>query len=185
MKVIEKTSATYAYQCEICDTEFDSEELALNCEKRHCKVTGFTEKLYKDSNSKYPDTVKCRMTDNSIQSYMLSYNTPTSITQNVTNNTGSCDIALVSAYKVTVKKEYTDNGETKSETITGVNVELKDGRLYVNVPDEIYVSSDMNICVKVMDANGNEVTKDSKDSPFKDITIVAEVTQTVPNKCIE
>lgn len=185
MKIVEKKPAVIAYICEKCNTEYEHETDAEKCEKYHVGVVGFTTKEYVESDSKYPNSMGVRMQDGTVQTYMVSFSTPNDIIQNVTNSDGAASLALVDSYEVTVKKEYTQDDEVKVELLRGVNIELKDGKLYVNVPDSIAVTSDDTLCVKVIDKNGNEITKETEGSPFNDIIITAEVTQIVENDCKE
>ena len=186
MKIIEKTPAVLKYVCEICNSEYESEAEAITCENYHINSTGLTSKSYESKDSKYPDAVNVRMADTSIQTYRLSYNVPNDIVQNVTVSDGAAMLALVESYKVIVKKEYTHESDgIVSEPISDVDVSLENKVLTIKVPDEVYVSSDMNICVKVFDKKNNEVTTESLNSPFTDIKIIAEVTTELENTCKE
>ena len=185
MKIVEKKPAEIAYQCELCKSEYEAEATAVACEKFHITTVGLTSKEFFDKDAKYPNVVNIRMSDNSIQRYSISSNIPTDILQNVTNSAGITNLALVDSYKVTVKKEQSVDDKVTSEVLSNVNVVLQDGKLYVNIPDEINVTTADVICVKVVDKNGYEVTAESENSPFNQIVITAEVTQTLENRCVE
>lgn len=183
MKIVEKSPAVYNYECEKCHTLFANESEALECEKSHIDVIGFTSKKY-ENEIKYPTSVNIRMADGTKQTYNLKPEMMDDILQNVTAN-GKTILAIVEGYNVIVQKEFVKDEETIIEKLTGANVKLENNKLYVDIPDDIDILSTDTICVKVLDEKGNEITAESENSIFDEIIITAEIKTTVNNtECI-
>ena len=182
MKKIEKSPAVFEYECEKCLERFSTEVEAVDCEKSHVAATGLTSTKFKHD-TKYPISINVRMNDGEIRTYELKHGLIEDILHNVTSD-GETLIAVVDGYTVIVQKEYVKDDTTVEEKITGANVKLENRKLYVDIPDDVEVSSTDNICVKVIDEAGNEVTAESENSIFDEIVIIAEVKQVVENKCV-
>lgn len=183
MKMIEKSPAIYAYECEKCGTQFNTENEALLCEKSHTPSIGLTSEKFEYEN-KYPVSVNVRMSDSTIQTYNKKQDIFTDITHNVTTN-GETVLAIVHGYNVLVQKEYVKDEEVIVEKLTGVNVKLLDRKLHVDIPDEVSVSSTDTICVKVFDEEGNELVADAENPIYDEVIITAEIKTVVNNsECI-
>ena len=196
MKVITKSEAVYAYQCELCGTEFATEADALKCEESHIKSVRINDQVYQTCDSILPEIIEVEMKDGSMVQFRGPGLTPSTIKDGTTTSEGTTTLAIVDAFVVTVNKEYnadvldekgeaTGEKELKVTPVVNASIELKDKELIVNIPDSEEVTTDMNICVKVTDGAGAEVTETTENSPFTKITILAEVKQVVENNCIE
>ena len=60
------------YVCEICHTEYNERQKAIDCEKKHCKPIKIVGEKYLSlsQNMKgYPTSISVKMTDGTIQTY--------------------------------------------------------------------------------------------------------------------
>lgn len=210
MKKIEKTAASYIYECEKCNTKYDPENYKDEVQipetlKDEAEITKFkdeqadilAEKAASNCEQMHvnprnisgvtykkdmvtPDTVEVTMENDDTLIYLTEKNFPSTVNTGTTNAAGECSLALVDSYKIVVVKD----GETHAaEQLKNVKLEVADNTLNVIIPEDITITDSEKICVKVF--KDDQEVDIANIEWFKSIKVTAEITKTFEASCVE
>lgn len=212
MKKIEKTAASYIYECEKCNTKYDPENYKDEVQipetlKDEAEIAKFkdeqadilAEKAASNCEQMHvnprnisgvtykkdmttPDTVEITMENDDTTVYLTEKNFPSTVDTGTTNAEGKCSLALVDSYQIEVVKD--DDEKHASEYLKNVKLEVKENVLYVTIPEDVTITDSKEICVKVFKGEEEVDIKDIKW--FSRIEITAEITQKFNvDSCVE